>query len=72
MGYTSEERERIEKLWKMYYKAKPYTEEEEAELAYDDEKDDWDKIGSCIARKELIKLGLLTSEAEWPAKRTDQ
>lgn len=71
MGYTSEERERIENLWKKYYKVRPYTEEEEAELAYDGEYDE-DRSSAYIARNVLIKLGLLDPKAEWPAKRTDQ
>ena len=55
----------------MYYKARPYSKEEDAKLEYDGEYDS-NRLGAAIAQRELIKLGLLDPHAEWPAERKDK
>ena len=65
---------RLNRLWTMYYKVRPYSKEEEAKLEYDGEYDPElaDRSGAYIAQSELIKLGLLDPHAEWPAERKDK
>lgn len=61
----------IDLLWKMYYSAEPFSENEMNSLEYDGGFDS-NRFAAGFAQGKLIKLGLLDPHAEWPAERKDK